>query len=237
MGIKVWEVWCEQFAARPRRERAIVATAVVLGGGLIVSTLFVEPELGRVSALGKNVDAQKQEKERLDLRGQSLMQQVRQDPDAQIKAERRTLLEQLRQVEERLSKANHAMVSPQEMNPLLERVLARHPHVQLVSLRTLSPSSFMERKDKDEKAEEKGKDAAKLSPASKGVKNFDVFRHGVEITLTGTYADLHGYLAQLEREKQKVIWGEVRLKVTEYPKAELTLVIYTLSVDREWLAI
>jgi MSHA biogenesis protein MshJ len=64
-----------------------------------------------------------------------------------------------------------------------------------------------------------------------------LYRHGVELTVDGSYADLLTYLKALEAMPQRVLWGGVQLKVEQHPKATLTLRLYTLSLSRTWLEI
>ena len=68
-------------------------------------------------------------------------------------------------------------------------------------------------------------------------RSFDLYRHGVEIRLEGSYGQLQAYLAQLEKLQQKLLWGKLEYRVIDYPKAELTLTVYPLSPDRTWLAL
>ena len=70
------------------------------------------------------------------------------------------------------------------------------------------------------------------TPAASGPA---LYRHGVELAVEGSFADLLAYMQALEDMPQRVLWGGVQLKVEQYPKALLTLRIYTLSLDRGWL--
>ena len=87
------------------------------------------------------------------------------------------------------------------------------------------------------------KDAA--APNAKGAKQENkaspeeaqIYKHGVEITVQGTYLDLLAYLAELERLPWRMYWGNLDLKVDEYPQSTLVLTLYTLSLDKAWLAI
>jgi MSHA biogenesis protein MshJ len=63
-----------------------------------------------------------------------------------------------------------------------------------------------------------------------------LYRHGVEITVEGAYGDLMGYLASLETlPGPRLLWGGVKLKVEKHPTVQLSLTVYTLSLDRAWL--
>jgi len=63
-----------------------------------------------------------------------------------------------------------------------------------------------------------------------------LYRHGVEITVEGAYGDLMGYLASLETlPGPRLLWGGVKLKVEKHPTVQVSLTVYTLSLDRAWL--
>lgn len=226
----MWEKWCARFMAMSQRERLMISVAVIVGIVMLGSTTFVEPARAKAKLLRSSVDKKKTEVRNLDAQLMAVQQQLQQDPDVTIKAELEALRTKLRQAGEDLAKANDTLVPPSEMNGMLERILARQTGLQLVSLRTLPPGSFVERKP------EATKPAGEVKSAE-NEQEFDIYRHGVEVKLTGTYAHLYTYLSQLEQEQKKLLWGEVRLKVLEHPKAEMTLVVYTLSVDKAWLSL
>ncbi|MCK9989980.1 MAG: hypothetical protein WA112_02215 [Rugosibacter sp.] len=56
-----------------------------------------------------------------------------------------------------------------------------------------------------------------------------IYRHGVEITVTGKYSQLVDYMEKLQKFPQRVFWSEVQLTVSPYPVNVLKIVIYTLS--------
>jgi MSHA biogenesis protein MshJ len=62
-----------------------------------------------------------------------------------------------------------------------------------------------------------------------------VYRHGIEITVTGAYLDLLGYLADLERLPTQLYWSSLEIDASRYPRHTMRLVVYTLSLDRAWL--
>jgi len=57
------------------------------------------------------------------------------------------------------------------------------------------------------------------------------YRHGVELTLKGSYFDLVQYLAQLERLPARLLWGRTELQVEQYPEVRLTVQVRTLSTQ------
>jgi MSHA biogenesis protein MshJ len=64
-----------------------------------------------------------------------------------------------------------------------------------------------------------------------------IFKHGVQMTVRGNYADLMQYLTALEKMPTQMFWGMAKLSVIQYPNAELTLTLYTLSLDKTWLQV
>ena len=62
-----------------------------------------------------------------------------------------------------------------------------------------------------------------------------IYRHGIEVTVSGAYLDLHRYLSELERLPTQLYWSSLDLEATNYPRHTLKLVVYTLSLDPAWL--
>ena len=64
------------------------------------------------------------------------------------------------------------------------------------------------------------------------VEGSPLFRHGVEIVLTGSYFGLLQYLSDLEKLPARLLWGSGELQAEQYPDVRLTLLVYTLSPER-----
>ncbi len=64
-----------------------------------------------------------------------------------------------------------------------------------------------------------------------------MYKHGVQITVRGSYADLVQYLTALEKLPTRMFWGTAKMKVVQHPTVELTLTLYTLSLDKTWLQV
>jgi MSHA biogenesis protein MshJ len=43
------------------------------------------------------------------------------------------------------------------------------------------------------------------------------------------------YMAALEGMQGQIFWGSATMKVNAHPNATLTLVVYTISLDKKWL--
>lgn len=115
------------------------------------------------------------------------------------------------------------LVPPEKMAALLEQVLAKNVRLQLVALNTLPVSLFIE--------------PSTDQAANAGVQEKQIFKHGVQMTVRGSYADLMQYLTALEKMPTQMFWGMAKMSVVQYPNAELTLTLYTLSLDKTWLQV
>lgn len=221
-----WKVICGKYAALSRREQVMVALALVLGPLLIANALVLEPQAARSKALQASIAADGAALDTLQAQVVTMQQQLNVDLDAAKKAELAAVNAQRNQLDEQLLTVGTALVRPQDMNGLLEGLLARHAGLRLVSLKTLAPQSVLSQK------------APASEAGSKPVERaFDLYRHGVEIRLEGNYGQLQAYLAQLEKLQKRLLWGQLSYRVVDYPRAEMTLTVYTLSPDKTWLTL
>jgi MSHA biogenesis protein MshJ len=221
-----WRRLNERYSALSRRERLLIAMAVVLGPLLIGNALLVSPQQARVKGLENGIATQNASAAQLLTEVANLQQQLNSDPDAGRKAELASLNGERDRLDEQLRQFGTVLVRPEEMNGLLERLLARNAGLRLLSLKTLAPQSALHQGE-----------AAKDGDGKPVERSFDLYRHGVEIRLEGSYGQLQAYLAQLEKLQQRLLWGQLSYRVIEHPKAELTLTVYTLSPDKTWLAL
>ncbi|HZX31579.1 MAG TPA: type II secretion system protein GspM [Rhodocyclaceae bacterium] len=221
---QIWNKMAGRYAAFSLRERRLIAAALVLGPVMAGYTLLVEPLSIRTKSLQRTIDQQRVTMDDLSSQLSALQAQSQMDPDAARKAELAALQKQLGAVDERLKKLQDSLVPPAEMNALLERLLARHSGIHLVTLKTLPPESIL-----GAKAVADGK------PVS--VPDFNVYRHGVELQLEGSYPEMLSYLSQLEKADKKILWGSLNFSVVEHPKARMTITVHTLGADKAWLAL
>jgi MSHA biogenesis protein MshJ len=221
-----WSSLSHRYAALSQRERLLVGLAVVLGPLLIVYALFVDPQWSRSKAMQNGIATGSASLAALQAQAATLQHELSTDPDAGKKAEMAALTAQREQLDEQLRQVSSALVRPEDMNGLLERLLARHSGLRLISLKTLAPQGVLREKE-----------ASKETDGKPVERSFDLYRHGVEIRLEGSYGQLQAYLVQLEKLPQRLLWGQLSYRVIDYPRSEMTLTVYTLSPDKTWLTL
>jgi MSHA biogenesis protein MshJ len=198
------------------RERALLFGAAALVLVFIVNSALIEP----LRAKQRRLVAETAQRERelrtvqAEVQRQALSRAA--DPDAQNRRRATELRAELASLEARIVAEQRRFTSPQRMREVLEEMLERDKRLRLVDLKTLPITDLA---------------------GTQGQAGRRIFRHGVELTLSGSYLDLHAYLAALERMPTQLYWGKVEMSVSAYPVTTLKLTVYTLSFDKAWLVV
>lgn len=223
-----WQEWSKRFAALQPREKTLVVAAVavaVLFGGY---SLWIESGMLQAERLKKTLAQQQAEQAQLQEQVAALAAR-NSDPDSANRAALQRLHEEVAATEREIGAFGNTLVPPQRIPALLQTLLTRHRGLTLVSLTTLPPRPLIEFPER----KETGKQKSEPVPLPGG----NLYKHGIEIKLAGGYQDLLAYVAELDASPQKLLRGGMTLTVTQHPVSELTLTIYTLSLDSTWLVV
>ena len=217
-----------KFDALAKRERLLVLLALIGGVVLLGWTFGVEPALGRARAAERGLAEVAVQRQALQAQLQ-VLQAPAQNPDVRARSELEALRVDLARVGERLASFEGALVPPQRMSRLLEEMIGRRSSLRLLSLRTLPVAPVL--------APASVEGAKATAPQTRADSAGALYKHGVEIRLEGSYAELTEYLARLEKSPQKLLWGRAALSAEQHPRLVLTLTVYTLSLERTWLIV
>ncbi|MGH8640125.1 MAG: hypothetical protein ACRET6_00360 [Burkholderiales bacterium] len=222
-----WRKLAARFDALLVRERILVLVGVVVGTALIYDTLALQPLEARKKRMERQI-AEARHNIKLAEAVLSAQGPVA-DAEAVKRAYRDALRRQIAEIDQNMQGLQRGLVPPERMGKLLEEMLSRSRGLQLVTLRTLPVQRV---------------DAAAVAPAGKpaakpGAKEPErtVFQHGFEITMQGSYADVHAYLAQLERLPWRMFWGRITVSAENHPRLRVTLTVLTLSLNKAWLIV
>ncbi len=223
-----WQDWSVRFAALQPREKILVVAALavaILFGGY---SLWIEPGMLQADRLKKTLA--QQQAEQAQLQDQVAALAVRNsDPDSANREALQRLRAEVAATEGAIGAFGNTLVPPQRIPALLQTLLARHRGLTLVSLATLPPRPLGELPA----SQEPGQQKSEPTPLPGG----NLYKHGIEIKLAGSYQDLLAYVAELDASPRKLLRGGMRLVVKQHPVSELTLTIYTLSLDSTWLIV
>lgn len=226
-----WQGWCAQFLARPRRERAILAIALLFGGGFLLFNFGIDAAWQKIRAAQAETTAARTEL--LQQKAQLIAVQAVADPDTANRRRLAQLKDAMNAINTRLTRFEQGMVSPSRMRSFLEDLLARNRGIELLELKTLPPEPVgkptKNAPGASHQAAASSAEATTTSPAD------GIWQHGIELRLAGSYLDLLNYLTSLETMPQRLMWNRLELISTRYPRNEMVLRVYTLSLDKDWL--
>jgi MSHA biogenesis protein MshJ len=208
--------YSERIDALTLRERVLIFIAVALVLIAFVYLGFLAPLLEKDKRLAREVARRQSELATLQTQLQAMARTSDVRPDEANRAKLEDLKRQLVQLDGQIGEAASRFTSPRHMRDVLQEMLARNPRLQLVDLKTLPVDLFG------------NSDARGPRP---------IYRHALELTISGAYLDLYAYLRQLEGLPTRLYWRKADLAAGDYPKVVLKLTVYTLSFDRSWMNI
>jgi MSHA biogenesis protein MshJ len=167
---------------------------------------------------------------------QTLVRDKATDPDAAVKTRLAELEVRQAALQRQIDAQSAELVPPERIRAVLDKILVNNPRLQLIEMKTLPRVSISV--EKEAATGEKGGQARESKPASADEsKPAEIYRHGVEVTMRGSYLDLLVYLKEIESLQVRMFWDKVNLSVTTYPTVTMRLVVYTISLDKVWLTV
>ena len=225
-----WRQLAGRFESLQTRERVLVFAAVVFGVALVYDALVLQPLEARKKRLAQQVAESRQNIKAADtvLRARETVG----DPAAVKRSYRDALVKQLKEIDQGMQGLQRGLVPPERMAKVLEDMLGGSRGLQVISLRTLP---VQRTGSAGAKPVDKSAKPAPAPPASGPERT--IYEHGFEITLQGSYADLHEYLARLEKLPWRMFWGRLSVSTENHPMLRVTLRVQTLSFSKAWLVV
>jgi MSHA biogenesis protein MshJ len=209
----LWRRTAAKFDALSVRERVMVSAAVMVALLALVYTLMIEPELKKQQRSAAAMLQKQSEMRALDAQVQGLLAARAQDPDRARRERLAQLAGQVKELESSINAEERRFTRPAQMRGVVEGVLGRARGVELVELKTLAVTTLSAKESRDRV----------------------IYRHGLELTVAGSYLDLLAYLRALEALPTQLYWGALSIDASKYPQVLMKLTVYTLSLDRAWL--
>lgn len=212
------------------RERALVFAACAFLLVSLVNSVFLDPLLVKQRNIAAQVVQQQEKMKEVQAQLNALVQAKQADANSPQRERMRMLRQQIAAGDAYMKERRDKLVPPEKMAQLLEQVLNKNGRLQLVALDTLPVSLLIEPSVDATAAKTAG--TAQANGSEK-----QIYKHGVRITVRGSYSDLTQYLNALEKLPTQMFWGMAKMDVVKHPTAELTLTLYTLSLDKTWLQV
>ena len=213
---------------------------MMFGGAVIVivallNALLIEPELVKQRRLSRDVAQRQTEIKALQSQLEMLARGRGGDAEQADRRRLEDMRKRIAEVESHLKEEQRKFAPPEQIGAILEQMLSRNRKLTLVDMRTLPAAALGGAGEKPaaEKPAAEKPAAPKPVPTGPGL----IYRHGVELTVTGTYLDLLAYLKDLEKLPSQMYWGKLDLNVGAHPQVTLKLSVYTLSLDPAWMRV
>lgn len=205
----------EQFNALSSREKIILLAtfSIVLWG--VWDNFFYQPLTNSHNQLKSELSAVKEQiAEKRNIASQ-LEVTGKADPNLLNKQKLDQIKNKLKHSKSQLGIGEKAFVSAHLMIEVLHDMLQQSSGLKLIKLESL-PVTSLTKNDQEHSG---------------------VYRHGLTITLSGSYLNTLKYLQSLEALPWKFSWDRIDYQVKKYPLAETTLRVYTLSFEENWLGL
>ena len=204
-------VW-QKFNALNARERAmiIISLFVVVWGSW--DALFYTPLQKKQVETKKQLAALKTQLVAQQQAAVQLQTSIMNDPNADKKKQLLELKARYQVLQVQMQQLDKKFVPPSLMAKVLSDVLKKDQQLTLIKLETLPAVPLLEFKQQQL-----------------------LYQHGLVLTFSGNYFATLNYLKSLESLPWNFVWDSIDYKVKTYPIAEITLHIYTISLEKDWL--
>lgn len=207
--------WAEKFDALSQRERVMVAAAVIIVVGM---TLYMPLEslLLKRDALQRESKALVAENSISEQQIALYQQKLAQDPDEEYRARLTTLTQQMADIDSQLTEQMVDMVPAERMPAMLSELLVRVKGVKLQSFDSIAPTPLL----------------------AVGEENkLNLYSHGIKLVLEGDYFSTVKFIEAVEAMPNKLYWKQLDYSVAQYPKANIVLELYTLSINEDFISV
>lgn len=215
-----WRQWREQFSGLARREKLLVFLAVLAGVALGGWQLMVTPVLAEREQVWDRTQALEEEHQALATQRESLSAELDEDPNEQLERRAAQLQRRLDRLDTDLEELTTGLISPEDMVAVLRDMLSEHEGVELQGVSHQAPRA--------------------VSVAGEQVSGEDgsgLYAHSVRVVISGEFKNLFRYFQALEAMDDRLGWRTLDYRVTDWPRAEVSISLQTLSLYEEWLGV
>ncbi len=176
--------------------------------------VFYQPMQEKHTALQQTLETLNPQIDNLKLRIQDLKTHAANDPNKNNATKLAELKAVVIRQEQQMLLGYKRFVPPKLMAKVLSDMFNQNAKIHLIKLDILPVATVLSSKQ--------------LKP---------IYKHGLAVTFTGGYMDTLDYLKKLEALPWHFNWDSLNYQVKQYPIAETTLQVYTLSFDKDWLGV
>jgi len=195
------------------RERALILITLVALVLLLSQGILMLSGLDKHDAVLSRIEQKKKEGELYRSTLTGLEAAINNPKIIALQNSNESLQSSINILEERISKINEKLMSPDRMISLLKELLDEQNKLSLISFQVLPVTVI-----------ESNIDGGNL-----------FYQHGLSMELNGEFEALTTYLQEIEALPTQLFWDELEIKTGKFPMLRIKINVHTLSQDEEWL--
>jgi MSHA biogenesis protein MshJ len=223
-----WQAIMKWLNARHERERAILLVAGLGILGMMWLTFVHDVLVASQEEVARNITIAAGTVIEEQNRQNEIRTTYTTDPNVFAQNRQRELRDAANDANARLNELYGDLISPVQMTQALQTLLRRETTLDLISFDNLSPQPLIGGV---------ATPAETTDAAGVAIPAIQVFKHGIHLVFEGSFLDTVYYLRSLEQLDSNFFWENLEFQLTEYPKATISLDIYTLSTERGFLGV
>lgn len=227
MNTNVWQKFNKFIKERNPRERMILFGAtlilVVYGWGMLFFSSMSNSNADLTNSIANAHATVMSQNNRVA----ELNALLRGDPDSPLRVRLRELQQSNAAADQRLQELYSQLIDPRQMAGVLSGILQRETALELISLENVPPEQLRTSAPTPESAEGQPEAPEEIA----------LFKHGLHMVFEGSFMETVRYLRSLEQQEANFYWENLEFNVEEYPTARISLDIYTLSADEDWIGV
>lgn len=263
----IYQQFRERFDGFSLRERLLFTAAILMVLYLAFDTFALSSVNTHRDAILSQLKTLDQRNQELDAKILEVSQQVKEISGQGNSEELKNLHNNLSQSNKQLEDMVVKFVKPQEMVQVLREVLKDVKGLKLMRVKSIGVENLLSSLNDKSIAEHESKykqalrllrlyqqqvqlpgeaelqgDVAKYLEKREQQDSAEeelphIYKHGILIELSGSYPATLQYLRMLEGLPWKFYWEAMRFEIVDYPTAKISIVINTLSLNKEWVRV
>lgn len=206
-----------KFTELSQREKVLIFVSGLVVILSVIVFLLIDPAIQSNSKTNNSIMTVEDEIKNLRALQSVYEEALGQDPDAKLKT-------QIAQVDKRMSRLQNEfsaqlsdLILPRQMPILIEQVFSQAEGLKLIEMASITPENIFADKP--------------------SMKDVPLYQHGVTLTFEGRFFAVRDFLGRLEQLTDRIYWRSMAYNVKEYPVAEVTLEVYTLSTEKAFIGV
>lgn len=224
-----WQDYSEKFLNISTREQYLVLLTGLIAIIFIFFSLFIDAKLVESKSLAQQTQQINRSNQTAQTTIDILQQSLATDPNEAIQKQIVQYEQKLSSVDSELLLLTSDLINPIQMRYALVDLLKTQQSVSLLSFEVMAAQPMTS----NNASETNEADIDKVNSE----QSLTLYKHGIKLKLKGSYFKLRDYLSQLEKMQWTFFWQEFDYQLIEYPNSELTIEMYSLSTDKEFVGV